>query len=112
MALILAPIPPAKLDAWKKFIGDMMGPRKAEFVDFNKRHQLTKHDAWLCATPAGHFVAAIHEGPGAATLMPSVAKSSHAFDKYFASQLAEIHGMDVSKPPPGPMPERLLTWSA
>jgi hypothetical protein len=72
---------------------------------------LTKHDAWLCETPAGTFVVAIHEGPGAAELMPKLARSAHAFDKWFVSNLAEIHGVDVSKPPPGKMPERKLSWT-
>jgi hypothetical protein len=112
MALILAPLPAEKAAAWKAFIDESNGTRKAEFDDFNRRHRLTKHEAWLCETPVGTFVCAIHEGPGAADLIPNVARSTHAFDKWFASKLAEIHGMDPSKPPPGKMPERRISWSA
>jgi hypothetical protein len=112
MGLILAPIAADKMAKWKSFIGDLNGARKAEFEEFNRRHRLTKHEAWLCETPAGAVICAIHEGPGAAALMPGVAQSTNAFDKWFASMLAEIHGMDLSKPPPGKMPERMLSWNA
>lgn len=112
MSVILAPLPPAKLDAWKSFISTCGGARKAEFDDFNRRYGLTKHEAWLAQTPMGPIVIAIHEGEGAATMMGKIAQSTNAFDKWFVGQLAELHGMDMSKPPPGPMPERLLSWSA
>ena len=112
MSLILAPIAPDKLAAWKSFMAEVKGPRKAEFEEFNRRHKLTKHEAWLAQTPMGAVVVAIHEGPGSAELMPNVAASSNAFDKYFVAKLAEIHGMDLKAPPPGPMPERMLSWNA
>ncbi len=112
MAVILAPIPPAKLDAWKSFIATCGGARKAEFEEFNRRNGLTKHEAWLAETPMGPIVVAIHEGPGAAEMMGKMAQSTNAFDKWFVSQLAEIHGMDLTKPPPGPMPECKLSWHA
>ena len=112
MGVILAPIKADKLNAWQGFMEELSGPRKAEFVDFNKRHNLTKHEAWLCETPAGAVVCAIHEGPGAAPILANVAQSTNAFDKWFASKILEIHGMDVSKPPPGKMPERKLSWTA
>jgi hypothetical protein len=110
MALILAPIAADKVNAWTAFMQAMSGPRSAEFDDFNRRYNLTKHEAWLCETPAGAVVVAIHEGPGSAELMPKLAQSAHAFDKWFASNLSEIHNMDLSKPPPGKAPERKLSW--
>lgn len=112
MGLILAPLAPEKVATWNAFISEATGPRKAEMEEFNRRHGLTKHEAWLAETPAGSFVVAIHEGPGAAELMPKLAQSSHPFDQWFASKLKEVHGMDVSKPPPGKMPERKMHWSA
>ena len=112
MGLILAPLPSAKVEAWKAFIAETNGPRKDEFDGFNRRYGLTKHEAWLAETPAGTFVVAIHEGPGAADMMGKVAQSTHDFDKWFVSRLVDIHGMDLTKPPPGPMPERKLAWNA
>jgi hypothetical protein len=112
MGLILAPVVGNKVDAWESFINEVTGPRQAELDDFNRRYGLTRHEAWLCETPAGAFACAIHEGPGADTLVPRLAQSTNGFDKWFAGKLLELHGMDVTRPPPGKMPERKLYWTA
>ena len=108
MGVVLAPLAADKVGAWKEWAAQMAGPRKAELDAFNERNGLTKHEAWMCETPTGTVICAIHEGPGAAHLMPTVAKSSNAFDREFVAFLATMHGMDLSKPPPGPMPVKLL----
>ena len=69
---------------------------------------LTKHEAWLAETPGGPMVIAIHEGPGSDQLMQKLGPSQQAFDVSFKEMLMEIHGMDITQPPPGPMPERYL----
>ena len=113
MGMILAPIAADKLPIWTSFIDEVGGARKAEFDDFNRRHKLTRHEAWLCETPGGTMVCAIHEGPGADEMMPNVSKSTHSFDQWFAAKLHEIHGLDVSKgPPPGKPPVKKLGWTA
>lgn len=108
MGVVLAPIPNDKVAEWKTWMAELTGPRHAELEDFNRRHGLTKHEAWFCETPMGAAVVAIHEGPGSADFMPKVAVSSHAFDLEFRTRLQSIHGMDLSKPPPGPMPVKVL----
>jgi hypothetical protein len=40
--------------------------------------------------------------------MQKLGGSSHEFDKWFAGNIKEIHGMDVTQPPLGPMPELYL----
>jgi hypothetical protein len=112
MGLILAPIRADKVSSWVDFVSEVGGARKAEFEQFNQRHRLTKHEAWLCETPAGSFACVIHEGPGAPELIQNIARSTQEFDRWFASKLGEIHGMDLTKPPPGKPPERKLSWSA
>ncbi len=68
-----APIVPGKEDAWAKFAGQLSGARKAEFEDFNTRHRLTDHRAWLQKNPDGSsLVIVVAEGPGAETLMGRV----------------------------------------
>jgi hypothetical protein len=68
-----APILPGKEDAWAKFAGQLSGARKAEFEDFNTRHRLTDHRAWLQKNPDGSsLVIVVAEGPGAETLMGRV----------------------------------------
>jgi hypothetical protein len=56
MGVIVAPVVEGKLDAWKAWTQELMGPRKAALADFNKRYGLTRHAAWLAAGryPDGH----------------------------------------------------------
>ena len=108
MGVILAPIIEGKVEAWKQWIAELDGPRKAEFEDLNSRYGLTRHAAWLTETPTGPAVIALHEGPGADDFMAKISPSTHAADLYFKEKLKELHGMDVTQPPPGPLPEIYL----
>ena len=103
-----APIVPGKEEAWADFAGQLSGARKAEFDDFNARHQITDHRAWLQKNPHGNsLVIVVAEGPGAETLMGGFATSDNEFDKWFADRVTEVHGIDLSGPPP-PLPERKI----
>ena len=108
MGLILAPIVEGKLDAWKEWAGDLGGPRQQEFSNLNSRYGLTRHDAWLAETPLGPMVIAIHEGPGGDDFMAKLGPSQDTFDVWFKDKVKELHGMDVTQPPPGPMPTQYI----
>jgi hypothetical protein len=103
MGAMAIPILPDKLDSWRAWVAELNGPRKADFEASNARHELTGHHAWLQANPDGsHVVIAIHEGPGAAGYVPAMMQSDDPFDQWFASAVAEVHGMDPSGPMPAP----------
>ncbi len=108
MGLVLAPIKEEKLQAYKNWIKEIVGEKKEAFDDMNKRHGITRHEVWLAETPAGPMAAVIHEGPGADTFMPNVAKSENSFDIWFKESIKDIHGMDLGAPPPGPMPVKMI----
>jgi len=55
------------------------------------------------------MVIVIHGGPGGKTFLGKLGASEHEFDKWFGSKVLEIHGMDITKPPPGPPPVRHLS---
>ena len=108
MGVVLAPIVEGKLESWEEWTAELQGPRKAEFEDFNQRHGLTRHAVWRAETPAGPMAIVLHEGPGADTVMQKLAASDHEFDVWFREKVAEVHGVDVTQPPPGPLPELVL----
>ena len=105
MGIVVVPIVEGKLEAWKAWTAELNGARQSEFSSFNARYGLTRHAAWLAATPMGTVVVAQHEGPGADTFMSKLGSSTDSFDQWFAGKVKELHGLDVSAPPPGPMPE-------
>lgn len=109
MGAIAVPILPGKIDAWREWIDDLKGSRKAEFEEFNARYGLTQHRAWLQPNPDGsHLVIAVHDGPGGDGFMPKLAASDEPFDAWFRGKIEEFHGIDVSQPP-GPPPELSLS---
>ena len=108
MGIIVAPIVEGKLEAWKAWASELKGPRQSELNSYNQRYRLTRHDAWLAETPMGPVVVVLQEGPGADDVMAKLSSSTVPFDLWFAGKVEEVHGLDVSAPPPGPMPELYL----
>ena len=109
MSVILAPILEGKLQAWKDWAKACSGP---EFKDYNSRHGLTRHNAWLAETPAGPMVIVLVEGPGADGLMQKLAASDNEYDRWFRDKIKEVHGMDITQLPPGPLPELYVDSAA
>lgn len=105
MGIVVAPIVEGKLEAWKAWTAELNGSRQSEFSSFNARYGLTRHAAWLAETPMGPIVVVQHEGPGADTVMAKLGSSTDSFDQWFVGKVKEMHGLDLSAPPPGPMPE-------
>ena len=105
MGVVLVPILEGKLETWKAWCRECMGPRKEEMADFNRRYGLTRHASWLTEANGGPAVIALHEGPGGDEVMPKLAVSKNEFDVWFREHILEVHGMDITQPPPGPMPE-------
>ncbi|MHC5037019.1 MAG: hypothetical protein ACYTHM_06875 [Planctomycetota bacterium] len=112
MGLVVVPIPEGKVVAWNAWIEELKGPRKTEVDDFCRRYELTQHRVWSFKAPMGHVAIVLHEGPGAVEFMGKLAASDHEFDKWFVSQLAELHNLDLSGPPPGQPPEIKFDWRA
>ncbi|MHC4780778.1 MAG: hypothetical protein ACYTFG_19575 [Planctomycetota bacterium] len=112
MAMIVVPIPEGKVEAWESWIQELRGPRSAEVDEFCRRYNLTKHRVWSFRAPMGHVAIVLHEGPGAGGFMGKLSASGHEFDKWFVSQLAELHSLDLSAPMPGAPPELKFDWCA
>ena len=57
------------------------------------------------------MVVALHEGPGADEFMGKLASSQNDTDLWFREKVKEFHGIDVTQPAPGPLPELFLDSS-
>lgn len=108
MGLIVAPVVKGKEKEWRSWAEKLKGEMKNDYDDLNKRHRLTRHDVWAVETPNGLLAVVLHEGPGADSFMQNVAASDHPTDILMREHIEKFHGMDMSAPPPGPMPEKLV----
>jgi hypothetical protein len=108
MGLVVAPVVKGMEEEWKSWTLKLKGEMKKDYDDLNKRHGLTRHDVWAVETPNGLLAVVLHEGPGAGAFMHNVAVSDNPVDIQMRESIAKFHGMDMSAPPPGPMPFKLV----
>ena len=107
MFAIAIPIPANKIDHFKKFTKELMTTRKAEFAASRKR--LGVHErTFMQHTPQGDMVVVTLEGANPQKAFVEFGQGSDPFTQWFKQQVSEIHGMDLSSPPPGPLPEMIV----
>ena len=113
MALFAAAIPilPGKTDAWRQFVDELAGARKAEFDASRRRHGVRER-TFLQQTPMGDFAVVTLEGDDPAGAFLRFAQDSDEFATWFKDRLREVHGVDPDAPPPGPLPELVVDSGA
>jgi hypothetical protein len=93
------PILPGQTEAWKKFIGEIDGPRRAEFVESRRRagaHERT----FLQSTPMGDLVIVTMEADDPARSFGQIVSARDAFTTWFLERVKAIHGVDLAAPMP------------
>jgi hypothetical protein len=98
------PLPPGRTDAWRHFMDELKGPRRADVQDMLRRAQLTRHNFYLQQTPQGDLAIVYLEGD-IAHAFHHFATSDHPFERWIRQQVLETEGVDLTKPFPGPLPE-------
>jgi hypothetical protein len=98
------PILPGKTPEWRQFAKELAGPRKREFDESRRRHGVHER-TFFQPTPMGDLVIQTLEGDDPAAAFAAIAREDSAFARWFNEQVHRVHGVDVSSPPPGPLPE-------
>lgn len=106
------PILPGKGGAARAFLGELAGPRRAEYADSERAHGIVKELWFLQETPNGDLFVAYLEGADGDRALARFATSGAAFDVWFRRQLANVTGVDLSRPPPGPLSELVSRYEA
>jgi len=109
MALMAMAIPilPGKTDQWRRFVAELAGPRRSEYVA--SRQRLGVHErSFLQSTPHGDLVIVTLDGADPAGAASQFGAPGDAFTEWFREQVLEIHGFDVAQPLPGPPPEIMI----
>ena len=107
------PILPGKTEAWKEFTQEMSGSRKNEHAASRQRLGIRRETAFLQQTPMGDMAIIVTDtDKDVGELFQSLAMSSETFDVWFREKVKELHGLDVTQPPPGPPPEKHFDYQA
>jgi hypothetical protein len=101
------PILPGKTDDWRKFIGELNGARRAEFVASRKAVG-ARERTFLQPTPMGDMVIVTLEGDDPGRSFGQFVSSTDQFTLWFLEQVKEIHGVDLTHAASGPMPQQVI----
>lgn len=112
MNAIAVPVLESKVDAWKAWVLECMGPRREEFDRFNERMGLTLHRAWLMQSLQGPLTVVVFDGPGAENFLQKMATSQEPFDRWFRERVSEFHAIDFTRPNILTPAELFLDWEA
>lgn len=102
------PILPGKTDVARRFVQEVLGPRRSDWDDLQRRQGVTRESYFLQTSPEGDMVIVTGEG----TFRPVsewIDLEGNPFDRWFADQMLEATGVDVSELG-GEMPEHLGDW--
>ena len=106
------PILPGKTEQWKHVSREIAGPRLGEYEASRKRMGVTREVAYLQQTPQGDMAIVYIEAQDIPRVFEGLGMSQEPFDAWFREQTKEIHGVDLSQPLPGPLPEAIVDWRA
>jgi hypothetical protein len=106
------PIPPGKLDTWRSGMREIAGPRREEFDASRRGKGVSSTKVWLQQGPGGPIELLVVEVEDPGVFFAGLGRSQDPFDVWFRRLIAEVYGMDLTQPSPGPLPEQLLDWSA
>ncbi len=106
MALLALAIPilPGKTEQWKRFLAELRGPRFADYAASRQRFGVRER-AFLNSTPLGDIVVVTLDGDDPTGAFQRFGSTDDPFTRWFVQQVKEIHGVDLTQPLPGPMPE-------
>jgi len=107
--LSLAPIASGRMDGWKQLHAELMGARRIEWAQSQRRRGITRQVVSLVESQGRFFQAVFTEGtdPGAATA--NLRSSADPFDRWLVGRLDAVLEDSLpattildTAPPPGP----------
>jgi hypothetical protein len=105
------PIQKGKEDAARAFASETIGARRADFEALQARSNVTRETWTMQETPMGSFMLVWFEGD-VEKGFTDLATSDSEFAVWFRGQVDDITGVDLGKPPDGPLPDVVVDWTA
>ena len=106
------PILPGKMAGTRAFMHELEGARKGEYAASERRIGIVQESWYVQERPEGDLLVAYMESPNFGHALATFAASHDAFDRWFKQSLADITGVDLNDPPPGPLSEQLSSYES
>ena len=106
------PVLEGKTEDARAFFKELETQRKSAYAASEERINITKESWHIQQTPQGDLLLAYIESPNFADALSKFSQSRDEFDQWFKGRVAEVTGVDLNNPPPGPLSEQLSSYEA
>jgi hypothetical protein len=104
----MAPILPGKEQVDKDYMKEATGPRRKDYAEWRRQQGITRETVWHQQTPQGTVAIVYLEADDPQQALQSMGTSSEPIAEWFRQCIMEVHGLDLTQPPPGPPPELVI----
>jgi hypothetical protein len=104
------PILPGKEDAAQAATAELLGSRRAEYDEFQRRSGVERESYFLQRGPQGSMVIVVGEGSDQSGGLSAFDPEHHDIDRYMLETLRDLTGVDITQGDPPPPPELLGEW--
>src|SRR3954453_11348641 len=111
MIAMALPILPDKQAQWRSFVTELQGSRREQF-NASRRQMGVRERTFMQQTPSGNLTIVTLEGDDPMGAFARFAQGQDEFTRWFLQQVKQVHGVDLSQPPAGPLPELLVDTEA
>lgn len=101
------PIASGKTDAWRQFMEQLAGSRKAEYTAPRDRLGVRER-AFFQQIPHGDLVVVVLEGDDSVKAFTRFGEGNDTFTEWMVAEVKKVHDFDLRQPPPGPLPELVV----
>ena len=108
-SIVVRPIKEGKIEEWREFHATLMGPRRIEWAQSQRRRGITRQVVSLVERGDAHLAVVFSEGRDPAGALQALEDSGDAFDVWMMEQVRALHGEPLSSeitldtaPRPGP----------
>ena len=106
------PVLEGKTEDARAFFEELETQRKGAYAASERRINITKEAWYIQQTPQGDLLLAYIESPDFSDALSKFSQSRDEFDQWFKRRVAEVTGVDLNDPPPGPLSEQLSSYEA
>ena len=96
----------------RSFFEGLETQRKSDYAASEQRINISKESWYLQHTARGDMLLAYIENPDFANALGIFSQSQDEFDQWFKRRIADLTGVDLNDPPPGPLSEQLSGYEA
>jgi hypothetical protein len=104
---LAVPIAPGQDGEWRKFANELKDNRYEDF-QASRRKLGVRERTFFQETPMGSLVIVTLEGENPEQAFQDFAKGTDDFTKWFVDAVKQVHGIDLSVPPPGSLPQLVV----